>query len=299
MKKYLNLLFILGLLLLTSNISKAENWVDTNAPGENSVLLDTDSIRTNSDYVFYNIKYKKDDGTLGPKEVLVITMQSDPMNNTAAYVESFTFKEYIKMENPYARIGVMQSGQMTSIESTDVIYNAHKMACDIALKNKMNISKGSNMDYNAYIQEMQGRIKMGWHPNSWNFDDVIAILRINRDGELLNYRISKSSGREDIDRLALLAIKNAAPFKPLPQINTDKTVDIELTFSSNNVVISASTNAGINALTNKQETTNATQNVFVQNYEESSNAEKFIDVINKGSSAGQSILNTIQMFGRF
>lgn len=90
-----------------------------------------------------------------------------------------------------------------------------------------------DIDFGPYMNDLQRRIKHAWRPPRGNESKrVIVTFKINRDGELSNLLIKKSSSFEPSDKAALLAIQNAAPFARLPE-GAPNAVDIEFTFDYN------------------------------------------------------------------
>jgi TonB family protein len=73
------------------------------------------------------------------------------------------------------------------------------------------------VDLNGYYQDMWRRIqKTWWVPKRLLFCQVELSLSINKDGSLDSLSIKKSSGDKNADRLAVIGVKRAAPFQPLP-----------------------------------------------------------------------------------
>lgn len=90
-----------------------------------------------------------------------------------------------------------------------------------------------DIDFGPYMEELQRRIKRAWTPPRGNESKrVIVIFKVHKSGDITDLRISKSSGYEPSDQAALLAVKTASPFSPLPQ-GSHSPVEIEFTFDYN------------------------------------------------------------------
>lgn len=73
------------------------------------------------------------------------------------------------------------------------------------------------VDINPYTQEVYKRIReCWWVPKRLLFIQVELNFEINKDGSLGKVSIEKSSGDKNADRLAMISVKRAGPFKPLP-----------------------------------------------------------------------------------
>ena len=87
-------------------------------------------------------------------------------------------------------------------------------------------------DFEPYMKEMQRRIKMNWNPSTGNHVPIKVKLKIAKDGRLLSYEITQSSGITTADKAVVNAIQMAAPFKPLPPDIKKDYVDMEFTFEA-------------------------------------------------------------------
>lgn len=89
-------------------------------------------------------------------------------------------------------------------------------------------------DFGPYMKDLQKRIKAKWEPPKGNESKrAIVLFKIAKNGELLKIRIFKTSGVFAVDNAALKAIKDTAPFKPLPKEFKGKSIDIQFTFDYN------------------------------------------------------------------
>lgn len=89
-------------------------------------------------------------------------------------------------------------------------------------------------NFGPYMRELQRRIKRSWHPPRGNESkQVVVVFRINRQGQLVQSQVSKSSGEPLADQAALAAIQQVFPFRALPPEYADEVIDIEFTFDYN------------------------------------------------------------------
>ena len=93
------------------------------------------------------------------------------------------------------------------------------------------ISVKLNEEFSVYMKNIQSEIKKYWKPNK--ADDktrAVVLFSVNKAGELIDAKILTSSGDEVYDKAALTAVKNAAPFAPLPKAFKGSKVDVQFTF---------------------------------------------------------------------
>lgn len=96
----------------------------------------------------------------------------------------------------------------------------------------INIAK-QGVDYGPYMQAVQAQIKKRWHPpKGENSRSCTASFKIARDGTISDLRLASSTGTQEADESALKAVRDAAPFRPLP-LGAPRTVDIEYAFDYN------------------------------------------------------------------
>lgn len=68
----------------------------------------------------------------------------------------------------------------------------------------------------TYSPDLTRRIKRAWFPPKlYESKRVALIFKIDKDGNLSNLRVDRSSGVSSADQAALKAVENAAPFRPL------------------------------------------------------------------------------------
>jgi TonB family protein len=91
---------------------------------------------------------------------------------------------------------------------------------------------GGEANWPPYMADLQRRIKRCWFPPHSETKRVKVLFTVTTDGELRNLRLITSSGLQIVDRAALKAVEDAAPFRHLPE-HAPSSVDIEFTFDYN------------------------------------------------------------------
>jgi len=125
-------------------------------------------------------------------------------------------------ENLAYRPSVIKPNDNKNLANTqsDVEENTNKAANTI-----------SETDFEPYMREMERRIKMNWNPPIGNNSTFVKVkFKIAKDGRLLSYEITQSSGMTSTDRAAVEALLLTAPFRPLPSKFKGESIDIEFTF---------------------------------------------------------------------
>jgi TonB family protein len=83
----------------------------------------------------------------------------------------------------------------------------------------------------AYLMSLDKQVRSHWNPPyDRRTKQVVAFLTISKTGELLNAGVKRPSGFADADSAALAAIRQAAPFSPLPEAYTQELADVEFVF---------------------------------------------------------------------
>lgn len=93
----------------------------------------------------------------------------------------------------------------------------------------------SGVSMKAYNDELWKKIqKTWWVPKRLAFFRVTLKVAINADGSLNEVSMLKSSGDKNADRLAIIGVKRAAPFAPLPEgVQSPYTLTYRLGFENN------------------------------------------------------------------
>jgi TonB family protein len=99
---------------------------------------------------------------------------------------------------------------------------------------KINKNKESDVNFTPYMKKLQTDIKENWDPPKSNSSkSVVALFKIAKNGNLLNFKILTSSGDKKTDKAAKKAVEKTAPFTPLPDGFKEKSIDIQFTFDYN------------------------------------------------------------------
>ncbi len=97
---------------------------------------------------------------------------------------------------------------------------------------KSGMSNG--VDTQPYMDAMGTKIKAAWWvPKRLLFNQVVLKLIIDKDGNLTSSSVLKPSGDANADKLALIAVRRAAPFGPMPEgAKTPYTIQYTLGYQS-------------------------------------------------------------------
>ena len=81
-----------------------------------------------------------------------------------------------------------------------------------------------------YIVKARKNVKEHWYPSSASFEhSATIVLRINKEGKLLETTISSSSGDKNFDDSLIDAARKTS-FLPLPEDVKEEFVDIDMSF---------------------------------------------------------------------
>jgi len=94
----------------------------------------------------------------------------------------------------------------------------------------------SRFPYAWYISIIQGKVSSNWKQPSDRLvsEEALSVrisFRISRDGSVDAVTVRKSSGRSTIDQSAAKAVRNSAPFPPLPDDYRDDRLDVTIDFT--------------------------------------------------------------------
>lgn len=88
--------------------------------------------------------------------------------------------------------------------------------------------------FGDYMRNMQKKIKLNWNPPSETHSNkVVLIFKINKDGQVPDYKVLNSSGDNAVDSAAIDALLKSAPFEPLPTSYKGKDVQVQFAFDYN------------------------------------------------------------------
>ena len=89
-------------------------------------------------------------------------------------------------------------------------------------------------DLGPYFAEIRRRVKQNWQPSAPKNDrQTVLAFSIQRNGQITGLTVRKSSGSPQVDSDSLEAVKNAAPFAPLPGDFPYQEVNVEFNFNIN------------------------------------------------------------------
>ena len=92
-------------------------------------------------------------------------------------------------------------------------------------------------DFDVYMYELDNKLQSNWYPPENSSDgEVLLSIDIAKDGSLLNVGVKESSGNILLDNSALNAVKESAPFNPLPSNYNGSSINIQFTFDYNNYI---------------------------------------------------------------
>lgn len=103
--------------------------------------------------------------------------------------------------------------------------------CKAANTNNAEQAVGVNDNIEQYIAQTRRKIKNNWYPPTASLgNSATIVLTIDREGHLLDCRLSNPSPDEGFNESLIKAAKKAA-YSPLPDELPYKNVDIDLDFS--------------------------------------------------------------------
>jgi TonB family protein len=87
----------------------------------------------------------------------------------------------------------------------------------------------------SYFEEIKRKIMKEWNLPEGMKEQLKSLkctilMKMRRDGEVLELKILRSSGNELYDLSAIRAIKKAAPFSPFPMVIPKEEIEIEVEF---------------------------------------------------------------------
>jgi len=87
--------------------------------------------------------------------------------------------------------------------------------------------------YSAYMADLQRRIKRAWFPpKAAETRQTKVTFTVQKNGQMTDLAVSKSSGLQIVDNAAKKAVENAAPYRPLPDTFPSE-IKLEMTFDYN------------------------------------------------------------------
>lgn len=229
-------------------------WVNVQNVKEPIRLLDIDSIK--------NINYKDNNGAVfvlrymdrerkekvatffadfENKKAGVISVKPYKENMTYDYTipDDFEMKNISEFKTNFSKIEQYVSAKMAKTplnpdykQSTTESYLKEENAMEKAGEENPEWQTGAYWE--PYMKGLERHIKKNWHPPMADSrNQIIVKFKLSKDGNLLDYKIQKSSGNKAADDAAIRAIKLGMPYKSFPKEATVDAVDIEFTFDYN------------------------------------------------------------------
>lgn len=110
----------------------------------------------------------------------------------------------------------------------------------------LTFAQDSNIDFIAYINRLENRVKSNWVIPHGKLDKkTVILLDIDKKGKLLGANVVNFSGDKEFDKTAMEAIIQSAPFESFPPTVQDEKTTIKLTFDQREFEASAVTNVTI------------------------------------------------------
>ena len=163
--------------------------------------------------------------TIGSKENNLLGGKCTDIKNSQTYY----WKEYkAKTFNSELKSIIKEKNS----ENKNLDDSAHfLLPKDFEIHKIQSSDKNPSNYWEPYMEELTGQIKRNWTPPVSGREKVVEILfKISKDGELLSYKIQKSSGIAEVDKSAVDAIFFTAPFRPIPAEYKGQSIDILFTF---------------------------------------------------------------------
>ena len=105
------------------------------------------------------------------------------------------------------------------------------------INREMSILEKDGRNLAAYIKDIQNKIKKNWNPPKEAASKYVTTkFIIGKNGELIDVTITESSNVKSVDDSALKAVRDSAPFEPLPKSYKAESIPIEFTFDYNIIV---------------------------------------------------------------
>lgn len=94
----------------------------------------------------------------------------------------------------------------------------------------------SRFPYSWYLSVVQGKVSSNWVQPSARLilEDSLTTsvsFSIGRDGSISDVRVSRSSGRSTVDQSAAKAVRDSAPFPPLPDDYRETRLEVTIDFT--------------------------------------------------------------------
>lgn len=82
------------------------------------------------------------------------------------------------------------------------------------------------------MNRLQNKVKSNWIiPHGQLDKKTVVVVKINREGKILNLNVTEKSGDDEFDQNSLAAIYQSVPFEDIPENIKDDNLTINFTFS--------------------------------------------------------------------
>ena len=89
-----------------------------------------------------------------------------------------------------------------------------------------------DIDLSAYFAEIRRRVKRNWNPSySSEEQSTFLTFKIQKNGQITDLKVARSSGSSKLDNESLAAVQNSAPFDSLPPNFPLEALEIEFSFN--------------------------------------------------------------------
>ena len=231
---------IISLLLVVGVCPVSAEWVNVQDIKDPIRLLDTKSIK--------DVSYKDNEGVIFALRYIgknnkenVATFFADFKNEKAGVISikpyfkdmkydfiipnNFEMKDISEFKTNFLEIEKYAKGRKVE-QSPTVEYLKEETAEKTGEQSKIN--------WNPYITNIEKSIKKNWHPPKADKSTrAVVFFNVAKDGGLLECKIQQSSKNYAFDDAILRAIKETAPFRPLPKEFEKDFISIEFTFDYN------------------------------------------------------------------
>ena len=112
----------------------------------------------------------------------------------------------------------------------DSFFNLENNASQQAYNPKLDAQQ--SIDMRKYFSEIQRRVKRNWNPK-YALEEYTTVLTfsIQRNGQITLLAVRRTSGSQEVDREALEAVQDSAPFDPLPANFPLDEINVEFNFN--------------------------------------------------------------------
>ena len=245
-----------GAIFASQPVFAAPKWVSTKNSVPPIVFLDTNSVKKFDSGAVYNVRYINKDYKDVIAQIYTNLNGEAMILSVSPYEKSKKYDVYSIPNNiKFKTINKDSSIYNSVIEVQNIIQNDNVKFCSptkCAYKNfaspaeqpyvsssKFSSSSSESLiideiNWGPYMKDLQRRIKMNWDPPKQDTAKrVVLLIKIAKDGRLLDCHVVQSSGTSSVDEAAMRAVFHTAPFKPLPAAYADNRVDIQFTFDYN------------------------------------------------------------------